>query len=278
MNAVVEAMPGEDDLEERKSVAQIERQALAVDSGQPVIPVGVSPLVAMLARGQLQVEHVEKAMELQEKHDSYEAKQAFSAALAKFRSQVENIKKDREGHHKGTFYATLGAVTKAISGPLSDNGLSYYWTSEQESGQLNVTCHVTHALGHSIQTSMVSPPDTQGGKSAIQALASAQSYLRRYTLCGLLGLATEDNDGAGAGNASAPTVETLTDSEIRQVVDMLAAAEDAIPGTKDRWQKMRGSKYMKGNNDLGLLVPRSSFNMLIAELKGKIDSAKESGE
>ena len=44
---------------------------------------------------------------------------------------------------------------------------------------------------------MGGPPDSGGAKSAIQARASSKSYLERYTLLGITGLASSDGDKDG---------------------------------------------------------------------------------
>jgi hypothetical protein len=44
---------------------------------------------------------------------------------------------------------------------------------------------------------MNSGPDDSGGKNKIQAIASAKSYLERYTLLAITGLATKDMDDDG---------------------------------------------------------------------------------
>jgi hypothetical protein len=51
---------------------------------------------------------------------------------------------------------------------------------------------------------MGGPPDTGGAKNAIQARASAKTYLERYTLLAATGLASanSDNDGNGSGQGS----------------------------------------------------------------------------
>ena len=167
------------------------------------IPAGVSPLVSMLASGQIKAENIEQAMRLQRDHEQYEAEKAFNAAMALFRSEVTNVLKDQKGHNSN--YASLGAVTRAVTPALTANGFNFKWTDEQdhERKTITVTCHVTHALGHSEKTSLTSNYETSGNKNDIQAIASAKSYLNRYTLSGLLGIATEDDDGQTA-NAYQP--------------------------------------------------------------------------
>ena len=57
---------------------------------------------------------------------------------------------------------------------------------------VTVTCRLTHADGHSEETTISAPPDNSGNKSPAQAVASTITLLQRYTLLSLLGIATAD--------------------------------------------------------------------------------------
>ena len=67
---------------------------------------------------------------------------------------------------------------------------------------MSVTCRITHRMGHSEEVSMSAFKDDSGKKNAIQQVASAITYLQRYTLLAATGLATheqQDDDGAATG-------------------------------------------------------------------------------
>jgi len=100
-------------------------------------------------------------------------------------------------------HASLANVTNKINRALSEHGLSASWVTNQSDG-LKVTCTIAHKLGHSESTSLSAGPDTSGSKNAIQAIGSTVTYLERYTILALTGLATreQDDDGGGAGSGS----------------------------------------------------------------------------
>jgi hypothetical protein len=62
---------------------------------------------------------------------------------------------------------------------------------------MEVTCYLRHVQGHEESVSMGGPPDAGGAKNAIQARASTKSYLERYTLKAICGVAEggDDTDG-----------------------------------------------------------------------------------
>jgi hypothetical protein len=84
----------------------------------------------------------------------------------------------------------------AITAGLGVVGITHRWTVKQEKDVIWVSCVLTHELGHSEETTLMGAPDNSGGKNSIQAIASAVTYLERYTLKAACGLAEQnDNDG-----------------------------------------------------------------------------------
>lgn len=150
---------------------------------------------------------LEKIMDLEERYEANQAKKDFNAAMSVFQSALPVIEKKGVVHYESSKgvthynYAKLEDVAQAIRPALKSSGLSYRFTQEQNNGQIKVTCIVTHINGHSETSSLHSSPDLSGGKDPLKAMASAISYLRRYTLTGLLGIVVggEDDDADAAG-------------------------------------------------------------------------------
>lgn len=70
-------------------------------------------------------------------------------------------------------------------------------------------------MGHSEETSLTASPDISGTKNAIQAIGSTISYLQRYTILALTGLATGDMDTDGK------TVEYISDKQVSILTDLI---------------------------------------------------------
>ena len=152
--------------------------------------------------GKEQLEVLERMFELDIRSKERQAKEAYYKAMAWWASDAPVIIKDKEVSYKaggGTTaykHAGLGNVTQAINTSMSQYGLHASWTTTQPEGKITVECVVTHELGHSESTSLTADADTSGSKNPIQAIGSTVSYLERYTILALTGLAThEDNDG-----------------------------------------------------------------------------------
>ena len=147
---------------------------------------------------------LERLMALHERHETNEARKAFTRAMAAFKAECPAVlRKDATVRFGNTSYrhATLGAIIDEITPYLSKHGLSIGWEHAQTNGEVKVTCWVTHVLGHREGTTLSAPPDASGQKNKIQQIGSSVSYLSRYTALALLGLATAemDDDGQAAG-------------------------------------------------------------------------------
>jgi hypothetical protein len=116
---------------------------------------------------------------------------------------------------------------------------------QQREGRVHVTCIVTHERGHSETVTMDAPPDSSGKKNSIQQIASATTYLQRYTLLAATGMATKgmDDDGRGADDEGAsddPLLEGFRDAAMRGYAALRAHYEANVP-TEEFWAKHSAS-------------------------------------
>jgi hypothetical protein len=171
-------------------------------------------------------EEIKQMMDLQERWEANQARKAYFVAMAAFKADPPEIEKDRQVKFqtsKGTTefrHATLGNVTTQINASLSKHGLSAAWETIQNGTQVTVICRISHALGHSETTSLTAGLDDSGGKNVIQQLGSTISYLERYTILALTGLATHDQDDDGKGTQP-EVIELISDKQKGTIVDLL---------------------------------------------------------
>lgn len=151
------------------------------------------------------MERIKQLMDLQDRWEASEALKAYNRAFTAFKAEAIVLirnKKVTAGPLQGKSYAELHAVVNTITGALSAAGLSASWkNTKDERDWIEVTCTLKHQGGHSESVSMGGPPDAGGAKNAIQARASTVSYLQRYTLKAICGLAEQDDDDDGGHRA-----------------------------------------------------------------------------
>lgn len=128
------------------------------------------------------------------------------AALVKCQGQLENVKKDQTAN-TGSYrysYADLAAVVEAARPIISDHGLAVTQFPGWEDQTDVLTSRLLHTSGQWLESSMRLMSVTNA-----QAHGSALTYARRYAYCAILGIVTEDDDGAAAtahhGPASSDT-------------------------------------------------------------------------
>jgi len=191
---------------------QTEYELKPKEAPLPAITTPNDVILEMVRKG-VDPEYIGKMMELAERSERNEARKAYHEAMAEFKRNPPEIEKDKsvgyETEKKGFVgykHASLANVTTKINKALSEHGLSAGWHTDQSDKGITVTCTITHRQGHSESTSLTAAADTSGSKNAIQAIGSTVSYLERYTILALTGLATHDmdDDGNSAGGPEEP--------------------------------------------------------------------------
>jgi ERF superfamily. len=190
-----------------------------------LIVAGRSPaeLISEAVKGNANLEQLEKLLSLQERWEAGEARKAYHQAMSDFKANPPKIEKDKKvgykttaGGNVGYSHASLANVTEKINKELSKYGLSASWKTQQN-GTISVTCKITHVRGHSEETTLSAQADTSGSKNSIQAIGSTITYLERYTLLALTGLATFDMDD----DAQAAGIEYITEKQQHEIRDLL---------------------------------------------------------
>ena len=161
------------------------------------------------------IEVVEKLMTLQERWEKNQGRRAFDEAIAAAKAEIQPVARNATGHNSKK-YADFAAIARAVDPIISKHGLSYRFRTTQ-TDRISVTCVLSHRDGHSEETTLVGPPDQTGSKNAIQAIGSTLTYLQRYSLVQMLGIAVgEDDDGKAVGAG-----ETITEEQVGELVALI---------------------------------------------------------
>ena len=163
------------------------------------------------------LEMVEKLMTLQERWDASQARKQFDAAVSAAKAEIPAITRNATGHNSKR-YADFAAIAKVVDPIIGKHGLSYRFRTTQN-GTIAVTCILSHKAGHSEETTLSGPADGSGGKNAIQAIGSTLTYLQRYSLVQMLGLAAAADDDGKAGGSG----ETVTQKQADDLSDLIEA-------------------------------------------------------
>lgn len=227
-----------------KKTGLVEKQDTSVLSQEPT-----SPMMAAIQSGASPSELLQ-FMELQERWEANEARKAYFAAMTAFKANPPEIFKNKLVSYntdKGTTeyrHSSLDHVSKAISEEMAKHGLSFTWHVDRpdNGAMIQVSCVISHVLGHSERVMLSAGADQSGGKNNIQAVGSTITYLERYTLLAATGLATEDMDDDGKGSE---LVETITEE---QALTLHAKATEN--GVYDDFMKWLGTQGVNNIDDI----------------------------
>jgi hypothetical protein len=119
----------------------------------------------------------------------------FATALVKAQTAVSNVAKDAANPHFKSRYASLAVVRDAVYPAFNSVGIAIIQTPHTgENGAVSVETILVHESGEIIEFAgpavIPSKPDAQGVGSCI-------TYLRRYNLLAITGIAPADEDDDG---------------------------------------------------------------------------------
>jgi hypothetical protein len=105
--------------------------------------------------------------------------------------------KDTENPHFRRTYADLASVWRACRPALARHGLSVV---QVITGGFLLT-RLMHKSGQWIESDIGITGDESTGRTRVQAFGSALTYLRRYALSALVGVAPDDDDDGNGATA-----------------------------------------------------------------------------
>ena len=123
-----------------------------------------------------------------------ESTTALFGALASAQGEMENASKNSENQHFRSKYADLAEVLNTVRPVLSRHGLSVTQFPSYGDGIVHVETIIAHKSGEWMSEKCSAPAQKQDP----QGVGSAISYLRRYSLAAVCGIAQEDDDGHAA--------------------------------------------------------------------------------
>lgn len=206
----------------------------------------------------IDVDRLEKIIQMERDSDRYKAEQAYSRAMAEMQPKLPAVDKSGENLHLKARYAKLEDIQSAIRPLLAEYGFSVRWTTETIDGKIHVTCICTHREGHSERDTLPLPVMTDAkGTNILQQHGVTVSYGKRYTLCNVLGiqLGGEDQDGIQALSGS-----TLSEQQVARI-DALMKELGTDESVLLAWAGKKGFQATEIAN-----LPFESFDLIERQL------------
>lgn len=166
-------------------------------------------------------------------------KSKIYTALCKAQAEIENAQQNKEmTSDKYSFkYADLASVLDAVRGPLSKNGIALFQTTEDTgNNELGIRTVLAHGeSGQTIQDLITMNPP----RNDPQGVGSCRTYMRRYAILALCGIAGAEDDDAERTKKDPNDYPRISVSEVEKIIyhaDELFAehADEAVRLMLDR--------------------------------------------
>jgi len=126
-------------------------------------------------------------------------------ALSRAQVEMPAAKFDSKNPFLKNEYASLGSIIDTAKPVLGKHGLAVSQLPYSEGDQVGIETVLMHQSGEWISTRLSMNADDEKGKSAAQVAGSIITYLRRYSIAGILGMySDEDTDGNESKPVSKP--------------------------------------------------------------------------
>ena len=192
---------------------------IVVKADTGIVPQSPIQALTKALESGIEIEKLEKLLDLQAKYEAMEAKKAFIQAMADFKAVPIVITKDKDNKQYNSRYTSIGNLVNTVLPVMSKSGLSHKWDIEQTDQLIKITCIVTHLMGYSEYTTMSAPPDKSGSKNTIQQIKSTRTYLQGATFESAMGLASSDSNLDDDGNSAG--LEFVTEEQAEKITTLI---------------------------------------------------------
>jgi len=234
-----------------------QKQELAVSENIAM----VSMFERMASDPNVDVDKLERLMQMRERAVEREAESAFNIALSDAQARMGTIGADANNPQTRSKYASYGKLDSVLRPIYTSSGfaLSFDTGPDAPADCVRVLCHVTHKAGHSRTYHVDMPADGKGAKGGdvmtkTHAVGAGMSYGMRYLLKMIFNVAVGEEDVDG----NSVHVETITDAQEIQIAEMLEATGS------DKAKFLRWCKV-----DALTSIPAKSFDSVMATLRAK---------
>jgi hypothetical protein len=184
------------------------------------------------------MDKMERLFKMHQQMLDHEAKKAFNEAMARAQAQMVPVANNATNDQTSSRYAKLAAINKAITPIYTQEGFSISFDTADSpiAGYLRTIAIVSHAGGHDRQYHLDLPPDDVGAKgnvnkTKVHATGSTNSYSRRYLVCMIFNVTTEDDND---GNKKAEGMSEQQLADFKAAIEALADMD----ASKDLWKSI----------------------------------------
>jgi hypothetical protein len=187
------------------------------------------------------------------------------SALAKAQGEFGQAIKGTTNSAFNSKYADLAANIDAVRPALNKNGIALLQFPEVDLENQTVSVVTTLCHGEQfISQTFIAPAVGRQGFN-VQSIGAATTYLRRYGIQALCGLASEDDDGNSVATDNKPIVKAKPRTEPAQVAQDPPAADASVRSTFLQKAKDLGWGMGETRKYLAQLFPEAKSTASLTE-------------
>lgn len=190
----------------------------------------------------------------------------IAKALAKAQANMGKASKASTNPYFKSKYADLNEVIDVTREDLTSNGIAVIQNATDINGVPYLVCTLAHESGQWIRGAYPIQPSKQNDP---QALGACLTYLRRYSLASMVGLAQEDDDGNKASGRNTKDPEVIGDMGAQKLQHEMANMGYSLDEMLELGKEIRGTKI----STLGQLS-KDEANKVFMRGKKKLGDAK----
>ena len=208
----------------------------------PVMSTTERLLTAAVDKG-LQLEALEKLIELKNKEEARQAKAEFALHFAIMQGELKPVKKTHEAKKDGRTmytYATIEDILRENGPIIASHGFSYKWREEESEAGRRFIC-VVSGYGHTEETSFDTPKISGTSMmNPIQVMASMSTYGRRYSLLLAFGILVEDEDDDGQSlNGAKEEVRPASKEQPKKIEAKIEDPQQNVADERTTWPRAK---------------------------------------
>lgn len=169
-------------------------------------------------------------------------------ALEAVQSELPTMPKNTPAY--GYKYADLDTITQTIKPILHKHGIAYLQSisgSSQE--QMTLTTRIFNTKGQYIEDTAALPIIISTKNNAAQTLGMSITYMRRYALCAMLGITSDEDVDANAEGKSQPQKQTPKQSTPQAAPQgFTPKGGEATPDERKQLDSMFRAKHPNGHH------------------------------
>ena len=193
------------------------------------------------------IDKMERLFAMHEQMVKREAEMAFNAAFSRAQARMVPVVARSTNEQTHSKYAKLAAINKEITPIYTEEGFSVSFNNGDSPtpGFVRILGTLSHPSGHSRHYQIDMPPDDVGikgtvNKTKLHAAGSTNSYGRRYLICQMWNVTTEDDtDGVTRKNA-------MPEGAVKDWLAAIDACADAA-ATETLWPDITKSTASYGD-------------------------------